>query len=159
MTASNCTPGLLRSQYSSAHSDSNRIIGRPSRSVALRVPAVDADIAAILSAGPTTHRAALYGNESTSHATLYSFSQPRLQHFQLQRANRAEDRLAAPDRRIQHLHQALFLELADAIVELLEAHVAQTGDAEVFRREARDGRVLERDAVSTACRRCRTGRG
>ena len=71
ITASNCTPGLFRSQYSSAHSDSNRIIGRPSRSVALRVPAVDADIAAIFSAGPTTQRAALYGKESTSHWTLY----------------------------------------------------------------------------------------
>ncbi len=72
--------------------------------------------------------------------------QARGRDLELQRTDRAEDRLATPRRRKQHLHQPLFLELANALVELLEANVAKPGDAEVFGRKPGNRRIVHRRA-------------
>src|SRR2546428_3186433 len=56
---------------------------------------------------------------------------------ELQRADDADDRFAAPDRHVEHLHQPFFLELLEPLVELLVARVLQAHAPEVLRGEAR----------------------
>ena len=80
-------------------------------------------------------------------------------HVELQRADDADDRLAAAGRDEEHLHQALFLELPQPLVELLVAGVLQPDAAEVLGRKTRDAGKLAPARRCAACRRSRTGRG
>src|SRR5690606_18994183 len=64
--------------------------------------------------------------------------QPRDDDVELQRAGDADDRLAPALHGIEHLHQPFFLELLDAVVELLPAGVLEPQPAEMFGREALD---------------------
>src|SRR5262245_36709424 len=57
-------------------------------------------------------------------------------YLELQRAYGAENRLAPACGWKQHLHQAFLFELTNPFVELFEANVAKTRDAEMLRRES-----------------------
>ena len=59
-------------------------------------------------------------------------------HVVLQRADDADDRLAAAGREIEHLHQPFFLELPHPFVELLVAGVLQAHAPEVLGRKPRE---------------------
>ena len=61
-------------------------------------------------------------------------------HVELQRADDADDRLAAAAGGEEHLHQPLFLELLQSLVELLVALILEADAAEMLRRKPRQRR-------------------
>src|SRR5262249_9976529 len=61
--------------------------------------------------------------------------EPARDHLELQRADDADDRLAALALDEEHLHQAFFLELAQPPVELLVPLILEARPAEWFRRK------------------------
>src|SRR5580765_3654334 len=75
------------------------------------------------------------GLNHNGHAVLGA--QPARDHVELQGADDSDDRLAAISRHVEHLHQAFFLELLQALVELLVSRVLKTDAPEMLRREPR----------------------
>ena len=79
----------------------------------------------------------MYVAGSISHLDAVLGLQPAGDDVELQRADDADDRLAAAAGDVEHLHQPFFLELPQPLVELLVAGVLQADAAEVLGRKAR----------------------
>ena len=133
-SASSATSGCWRSKYCSSHSDANSSTRRSCRSTATAPLAAE-----------RRHRPRRIGQPSRARCTprldldLHAVlgAQPAGDHVELQRADDADDRLAAAGGDVEHLHQPFFFELPQALVELLVARVLQADAAEVLRRKAR----------------------
>ena len=155
MMWSSVSSGSFCSMRASAYLFSNSATSCPSSRARIRTPGFSRRASA---EALSVRRIAWYGADRISIGRVELDVEPVGEHVELQLADRGQHgRGVAPVGVLEHLDDALFVELVEALAELLElAGVERAGGGEHLGGELRDRRELHRRARRrrTGCRRC-----